>query len=172
MHNKFSGREVSMSASTLPSSPAPPPRPSATPPPPLLFIGSSTEGLDVAKRIRDTLDKEGGIVVKVWNDGIIALGEYVADQMIATAAAYDFAVLVFTPDDVVISRNIQDLSPRDNVVFELGLFAGQLGRERTFAVVPDISVKLPSDFQGVTRAIYRKEKDERDQEQPSVHAAC
>src|SRR5262249_37333075 len=128
---------------------------------------------DVAQEIRSTLEKESGVIPRLWNDGIFSLSTNVPDQMIATAATFDFAVLVFSPDDVVLSRNTQNSAPRDNVVFELGLFAGQLGRERTFAVVhsPD-EPKLPSDFAGVTRATYKKERDETGNMRPLVGSAC
>jgi hypothetical protein len=44
------------------------------------------------------------------------------------APAVLFAVLIITPDDVVSSRDIEAQAPRDNVMFELGLFMGRLGR--------------------------------------------
>ena len=45
--------------------------------------------------------------------------------------------------------------PRDNALFELGLFMGHLGRERTFVVRPQgDTVKIPSDLAGVTSAPY------------------
>jgi predicted nucleotide-binding protein len=49
--------------------------------------------------------------------------------------SFDFAILVLTPDDLTQSRGKQQPSPRDNVVFELGLFIGALGRDRVFMVV-------------------------------------
>ena len=44
----------------------------------------------------------------------------------------DFAVLVLTPDDITLSRGTTIASPRDNAIFELGLFMGTNGRNRTF----------------------------------------
>ena len=146
---------------------------------PSLFIGSSTEGLRVAQEIRSNLEKRHGpdnsrvVIPTLWSDGIFRLGEFVPDRLIETAGKYDFAVLVFSPDDIVLSRGFQKVSPRDNIVFELGLFAGQLGRERSFAVVHDPDKpKLPSDFAGVTHATYTMEKDDRGKETPSVGSAC
>ena len=69
---------------------------------------------------------------------------------------YDFAVLVLSDDDVTISRKHTQVSPRDNVVLELGLFMGALGRRRTFVVIAqtdDGPPKIPSDLLGNT-AVY------------------
>jgi predicted nucleotide-binding protein len=46
---------------------------------------------------------------------------------------YDFAVIILTPDDVIISRGNQQKISRDNLIFELGLFMGFIGRNRAFA---------------------------------------
>ena len=40
-------------------------------------------------------------------------------------------MLVLTPDDWMSSRDVAAFGPRDNVIFELGLFMGHLGRSRT-----------------------------------------
>ena len=62
-------------------------------------------------------------------------------------------MLVLTPYDVVEPRGERSDSPRDNVLFELGLFMGRLGRFRTFIVADRTTrLKLPSDLAGFTTA--------------------
>jgi hypothetical protein len=52
---------------------------------------------------------------------------------------------------------------RDNVVFELGLFVGGIGRDRTFIVVPDNTpdLRLPSDLAGVTVGTYETSRTDK-----------
>jgi predicted nucleotide-binding protein len=67
------------------------------------------------------------------------------ESLVETAATLDFAALVLTPDDLIESKGKTMNSPRDNVLFELGLFMGRLGRDRTFVVYNrDVPIKLPS----------------------------
>jgi predicted nucleotide-binding protein len=48
-------------------------------------------------------------------------------------------------------------SPRDNVIFELGLFMGALTRTRTFVLAPSqVDLKIPSDLLGVTFLRYAR----------------
>jgi predicted nucleotide-binding protein len=57
--------------------------------------------------------------------------------MVVASAEFDFAVMVFTPDDVIESRKKVEKAPRDNVVFELGLFLSRPeGPQRTFVIAP------------------------------------
>jgi hypothetical protein len=73
---------------------------------------------------------------------------------------FDFAILVLTPDDLVISRGGSNQAPRDNVLFELGLFMGGIGRDRTFIVYDRTAhIKLPSDLAGVTAATFAPHSD-------------
>lgn len=46
-------------------------------------------------------------------------------------------------------------TPSDNVVFELGLFMGSLGRQRAILMEPKgVKLKLPSDLAGITTIKY------------------
>lgn len=123
---------------------------------PRLFIGSSAEGREVARNLQAEL----GDVVEVvrWDQSVFEPGGYALDSLIATASSVDFAVLVATPDDTTASRGETEASPRDNVVLEFGLFAGALGRERTYLLATG-PLRLPTDVLGLTRLRYRERSD-------------
>jgi predicted nucleotide-binding protein len=61
-----------------------------------------------------------------------------------------FAVVLMTPDDEggPISITERKARARQNVVFELGFFIGQLGPSKVAALIKD-DVESPSDFQGI-----------------------
>lgn len=123
-------------------------------PRPVLFIGSSREGLDIARAIQVNLDHEAEIIL--WSQGVFGLSEGSLESLVASFKKFDFAVLILTPDDLALSREIEAPSPRDNVVFELGLFMGALGRERCFMVYDRTkAMKLPSDLAGVSAATFQ-----------------
>lgn len=66
-------------------------------------------------------------------------------------ANVDFAVVLFTPDDIGYPANNQEQSrsrARQNVVLELGFFLGALGRHRV-CVLHSGDIELPSDYSGV-----------------------
>jgi len=75
-------------------------------------------------------------------------------KLMKCGTSHEFAVLVLTPDDTVMSRGKKSGIPRDNVLFELELFAGGLGRERTFVVCDRKATKIPSDWFGMTFASF------------------
>lgn len=120
---------------------------------PSLFIGSSSEGLKIAKTLQVLLDHSCEVVV--WSQGIFGLSQGTLESLVVAVDEFDFAILVLTPDDLVTSRQGAGPAPRDNVLFELGLFMGGLGRERTFLVYDRTAkLKLPSDLAGVTAATF------------------
>jgi hypothetical protein len=120
---------------------------------PALFVGSSSEGLDFARAVRSLLVSDAEVTL--WNEGFFLVGNTFTESLVNGLPRFDFAAVVLTPDDLISSRDVTMLSPRDNALFELGLFMGRLGRERTFVVRPQgDSVKMPSDLAGLTTATY------------------
>jgi CAP12/Pycsar effector protein, TIR domain len=124
---------------------------------PHIFIGSSSEGLDLAKEIKPHLTSIG--IVDVWDKDVFTLGTGTLEALFLKLRRSDFAILVCTPDDKTVSRGRSTGSIRDNVLFELGLFMGGLGRSRAYGVLyrPDV-LKLPSDLFGITLVPVKSDK--------------
>jgi hypothetical protein len=121
---------------------------------PFIFIGSSAEGLDAAKALQANLDYVAES--QIWHQGLFGLSEGTLESLVQALPRFDFAILTLTPDDLSTSRGNEQKAPRDNVLFELGLFIGALGRERVFIVVDrTANLKLPSDLAGITPAAYQ-----------------
>lgn len=121
---------------------------------PSVFVGSSGEGLEIARAVQFQLQDVA--LVSVWNEGVFGLSEGTLESLVRMLDRFDFAVLVITPDDVVTSRGQERQAPRDNVMFELGLFMGRLGPGRTFALCSDSpNLRLPSDLAGVSMARFK-----------------
>jgi len=132
-------------------------------PTPVLFIGSSVEGLPFANEIVSGLKHEK-VVPQVWSTpGIFSPGGVAIDVLLKEVDHADFAAFIFGPDDKITSRNKKYYAPRDNVVFELGLFMGRLDRERAFIVKEQGSdVKIPTDLLGVTPITYVRKEGQDD----------
>ena len=119
---------------------------------PSIFVGSSSERILLANAVQELLAPYA--TVSVWNH-TFQLGSGTLESLERQLALMDFAVLILAAEDITISRGDEMLAPRDNVLFELGLFLGRLGRERAFYLYDDaIKVKLPSDLAGITGASY------------------
>jgi Predicted nucleotide-binding protein containing TIR-like domain len=137
---------------------------------PALFVGSSSEGLDFARAVRALLDEDAEVTL--WKEGLFDVGSTFIDSLIKALPRFDFAVLMLTADDLLTSREVTTLGPRDNVLFELGLFMGRLGRERTFVVRPrGDQIKIPSDLAGLTTATYDWPRADRNH-RAAVGPAC
>jgi hypothetical protein len=127
-----------------------------------MFIGSSVEGKLVAEAIQEDLDYE--VASTVWHQGVFGLSGGTLETLVACLDEYDFAALVLTADDLIEKRNMSGKSPRDNVLLELGLFLGALGRYRTFIIHSRTNPPmLPTDLAGITTATY--------EERPNLRAA-
>ncbi|GIZ99467.1 hypothetical protein TTY48_40790 [Tsukamurella sp. TY48] len=90
---------------------------------------------------------------------MFAPGSYALDALLEVASGYDFAVLIASPDDTTDSRGESKPSARDNVILELGLFIGALGRERAYLLATG-DLRLPSDTFGLTRLSYQGRADD------------
>jgi len=114
---------------------------------PYLFFGSSSEGLRVARVAKDLLQADGGppVDVETWPTAFKPGDTYI-EALERAIERVDFAVLLLTDDEEIVSRFKHGKAPLDNVVFELGLFIGRVGRQRCYQVHDkDIALKLPSD---------------------------
>jgi hypothetical protein len=122
-----------------------------------VFLGSSTDGLPVARRVARLLADFAAPLV--WDEVFGPTGGTFQD-LTEILPRVDAALLVLTPDDRLARRRDGTWSdgqpaPRDNVVFEVGLLIGALGRERVVFLEPAQGrLVTPSDLAGITSVRY------------------
>jgi hypothetical protein len=122
---------------------------------PRIFIGSSTEGLDVARFIQAELNKDFECIL--WNDGeVFGDNDNYLVSLLKAASMFDFGILLATKDDKTEKREKSFDVPRDNVIFEFGIFIGRLGKNRAF-VIQEKGIELPSDVLGNQISSFEKE---------------
>lgn len=117
-----------------------------------LFIGSSSEGKKIAENLKVKIESENGnwIECDIWDEGkVFELNTSALDALVKASRKYDYGILVATKDDLLKSRGSDYQVPRDNVMFEMGMFLGSLGLTRAFLLVEKQS-KLPTDYNGIT----------------------
>ncbi|MEM5532821.1 MULTISPECIES: TIR domain-containing protein [Pseudoalteromonas] len=136
---------------------------------PRLFIGSSSESYDVASACNACLDRK--VEVTIW-DKIFNSGGDTLTSLTDKAKNVDFALFIFRPEDLTVMRNSPKPTVRDNVIFELGLFIGALGKERCFILKPrGEDLHMPTDLLGLNINDY--DPNRRDNElESAVNAAC
>jgi hypothetical protein len=122
---------------------------------PRIFLGSSGQ----QEKLLEALTRGLGDIADVdpwttvFNPGLSTL-----DRLVELTHEVDFAAFVFAQDDWTTRGTSPDAapgeaSPRDNVVFEAGLFGGALGIRRTFILHAN-GAKLPTDLLGLTAVRY------------------
>ncbi|MER6441262.1 TIR domain-containing protein [Streptomyces sp. NPDC001185] len=123
---------------------------------PRIFIGSAGGAKDIVHALKEVLSASAAPIA--WYDDAFAASKTVIERLDEIAhSEIDGAVLVLTVDDLRERDGSKSWTPRDNVVFELGLFIGALGRDRTFGLLCSHCSKnlaLPSDLFGVTWVGY------------------
>jgi len=114
---------------------------------PKVFIGSSSEGLNDAEKVKSILERND-FEANIWNDDAFKPHRSYLNSLMQAVLEADFAVLVATKDDELTQRGVTKKAPRDNVIFELGLFMGYIGLNRCVGVF-EKDVKRPSDLDGI-----------------------
>jgi Predicted nucleotide-binding protein containing TIR-like domain len=119
---------------------------------PRIFLGSSGKQAKLLQAITRGLADVAD--VEPWTTTFNP-GRSTLDRLVELSQEVDFAAFVFAQDDWTTTDASQSgqASPRDNVVFEAGLFGGALGIRRTFILHAHDS-KLPSDLLGLTSIRY------------------
>lgn len=137
---------------------------------PRIFIGSSSEAARFASAIHACLQ----IVAEctVWAVGAFGLSQTTIAELMRNLRDSDFGIFVFGPDDVANIRGDFLNVPRDNVVYEAGLFSGYLGPERCFIAVPQtVPVRIPTDLLGMTHGYYEDNRSDGNEE-AAVNSFC
>lgn len=120
-----------------------------------VFIISSTEALAVARAVQESFSRDP-FNITIWADGVFKASQYPVESLVHQLDISDFAVAIAQADDLVMARDAVKAMPRDNVLFEIGMFIGRLGRHRSFLLEPlKEGVQLPSDLSGITTIPYK-----------------
>ena len=122
---------------------------------PRIFLGSSAQQEKLlqalTRGLQDIADVDAWTTV--FNPGVSAL-----NRLVELTREVDFAAFIFAQDDWTTKGASPEAAPgeaapRDNVVFEAGLFGGALGIRRTFILHAN-DAKLPTDLLGLTTIRY------------------
>ena len=137
---------------------------------PRLFIGSSRESIGIAENIHSNLDEIAEVTP--WNKGTFGLNESGLESLMRQKEEYDFACFIVRREDIATVRGeLRDIT-RDNVILEIGLFLGAIGRERVFIIHPrGARPDLPSDLDGITLLDYDANRRDRNY-QAALTKAC
>ena len=123
---------------------------------PRIFLGSSGKQEKLLQALTRGLESVAD--VEPWTTSFDP-GTTTLQRLIDLSGEVDFAAFVFAQDDWTSGSPTSDssepgqASPRDNVVFEAGLFGSALGMSRTFILHAN-GAKLPSDLLGLTSVRY------------------
>ena len=162
---------------------------------PRVFIGSasSSDRMRTTTALAHRLQKEFGIIPKVWTY-VFPPTESTLSSLVDMSKQMDFAVFVLGPDDLIMKSPTgnpqgkgepvegETWTSRDNVIFEMGLLIGTLGKERCFAVIPEtprlrysdnpLHLHLFTDYLGTNYCTYMATKEPGLDPLNAVFAAC
>jgi hypothetical protein len=124
---------------------------------PKILVYSAKEDAEVALAIQSNLQDYADVYL--WNQDMFLLSEPITEGLAKHARTSDFGIFILTPHDLVKIRGKEFAAPRDNVLFELGVFVGRLERIRNILVIPrqqshDPDPRIPTDLEGWTLCKY------------------
>jgi hypothetical protein len=124
---------------------------------PRIFLGSSGKQTKLLQGLTRGLEDVAEVIP--WTTSFFP-GTTTIERLMELTREVDFAAFVFAQDDwtavnvsAAPAEGAGQASPRDNVVFEAGLFGGVLGLRRTFILHAN-GAKLPTDLLGLTSIRY------------------
>lgn len=128
-----------------------------------IFIGGSKDSLKYATIIKDKLEIIGAFNCVVWDKDVFQFNQSFLSSLSKASIVYDFGIFVASKDDLAAIRDDIYEVPRDNVIFEYGLFLGIMGNNRTY-LLQEEGCKLPTDLLGYTTPRFKSDYNDTDWE--------
>jgi predicted nucleotide-binding protein len=122
-----------------------------------VFIVHGHEGKDAVARYIESLNIQAVILSERPNKG------YTIIEKLEEYSDVDFAIILYTPDDVGYDKNTPDNSmprARQNVIFEHGYFMAKLGRENVVVLLKNDTEKAKLETTGDNDGIVYIQFDE------------
>jgi hypothetical protein len=123
-----------------------------------LFIASSTGAKEIAYELWPRLEDAAKIKnielrVSKWWENVFTPGISTMDALLKQCTDVQFAIVLLTPDDFGKKKGVKGFLPRDNCIYEAGLFTGSFGPdpERCFLLTGCDNKDLPTDLLGLTK---------------------
>ena len=115
--------------------------------------------MDLARRLAEELTNQSAkrsptekIPADAWRY-TFGPSDITYDRLLECVDKYKFGVFLFTSDDNVEIDGVKQASTRDNVIFELGLWAGAHGKDHLYVLQPTNfqDLEIPNGSQGIRR---------------------
>ena len=139
---------------------------------PRIFIGSSSsqKALKVARAVLAELEFDHE--PQIWTQNAFSPTTDTLSQLESLLGESDAGIFIFMPEDTLGREDTSDLTVRDNVVFELGMWIGRLGSQNSFFLLPrGVDVHIPTDLLGITPLSYDSTRSDNNI-QSAVSTAC
>lgn len=146
-----------------------------------ILVASSSEHLVIAMRVVALLNSPDAtghgtntiLEAHPWTDTTFTFGRTYIESLELELDRADFAVVILSASDVGWVRGQRVNLPRDNVIFEYGLFAGRLGRDRClFFIDASSQTRVASDLSGVKEVDFVTGSDTDDGGPRDLAARC